>query len=217
MAKKLDIVQESRTRAGRKPGTGGSGPELPEEQGPVVIRDESDEIIDDLKRQLAALQTELSAFKDSETDGTAGGRAAKARKGSRARLVHEFNSGFAPHLAQRLQAPAEELTRRLANLIEQVNDPALRKELELARETAFFLSSTFHRIQDNHRLLTESLVAERIELPVAEFFEQVARTVEQGGLPRPGPMQPEAPSPGTAEERMTASPLAAGTVLATLA
>jgi hypothetical protein len=235
MAKKADIVQERQVRDARlgpahpdamrpesahlgNPASGsvGSAPELPLEPASVVMRDESDEIIDDLKRQLAALQSELSQVRSDDSDGPEGpvgkGPRRAARKGSRAKLVEEFNAGFAPHLAERLQVPAEELTQRLGRLIEQVSDPALKAELELARETAFFLSSTFHRIQDNHRLLTESLVAERIGLLVTEFFEQVAHTVEQRGLARP-----QIPAhDGAAGEHMTASPQAAATVLSTL-
>ena len=219
MAKKLDAVQERIAR--NAPGTTRPEQDPPERDlseagSTVVMRDESDEIIDDLKRQLAALQTELSRFNSEDTEAAegAGGKAGRksGRKGGRAKLVQEFNAGFAPHLAERLQVPAEELTQRLTRLIEQVSDPELKAELELARETAFFLSSTFHRIQDNHRLLTESLVAERIELQVTEFFEQVARTLEQRGLARP-----QVSSQGAAAgERMTASPLAAATVLSTL-
>jgi hypothetical protein len=211
MAKKPGTVQERGTR-----GRPGAPPEeeISAERGAVVMRDESDQIIDDLKRQLAALQTELE---ESQPDGSAGAPAGRkpGRKG-RARLAQEFHAGFAPHLAQRLQVPAEELTQRLARLIEQVSDPELKAELEQCRETAFFLSSTFHRIQDNHRLLTESLIAERIELQVSEFFEQVARTLEQRGLARPQ-VQSEGAAAEPAGERMTASPLAAATVLSTLA
>jgi len=70
MAKKLDTVQERVARTA----TGGPGrePELPAEPGTVVMRDESDEIIDHLKRQLAALQTELSQYTTEDTEGSEG-------------------------------------------------------------------------------------------------------------------------------------------------
>jgi len=213
MAKKPGTVQERGTRDGQV-----APP--PEERlaarGTVVMRDESDEIIDDLKRQLSALQTELEAFQSEAADS--GGKQPGRKPGRRGRagLAEEFHAGFAPHLAQRLQVPAEELTQRLARLIEQVSDPDLKAELEQCRETAFFLSSTFHRIQDNHRLLTESLIAERVELYVAEFFEQVAGTLEQRGLVRPQ-VQFEEAAAEESRERMTASPAAAATVLSTLA
>jgi hypothetical protein len=211
MAKKQDTVQE---RSARTPsGVAREGDPRPAGAGAVVMRDESDEIIDTLKRQLAALQVELTHAR-AGPEGEAPGAARKGRRGGRAKLAEAFDAGFAPHLAQRLHVPAEELTQRLGRLIEQVSDPELKAELEACRETAYFLSSTFLRIQDNHRLLTESLVAERIELNVTEFLDQVARTLEQRGVARA--QIRTAGSPPRGADPMTASPLAAATVLSTL-
>jgi hypothetical protein len=205
MAKKQDTVQERSTRT----------PPVPERgPGAVVMRDESDEIIDNLKRQLAALQLELTQARTAPEGEAPAPPARKARRGGRAKLVEDFNVGFAPHLVQRLHVPAEELTQRLGRLIEQVSDPELKAELEACRETAYFLSSTFLRIQDNHRLLTESLVAERIELSVKDFLDQVARMLEQRGVARAQVQAAGTPSRGA--DPMTASPLAAATVLSTL-
>jgi len=213
MAKKPDTVQERITRT--PSGASRGGDERPGGAGAVLIRDESDEIIDNLKRQLAALQLELAHAKTGAEEESPAAPARQGRRGGRAKLREEFNAGFAPHLVQRLHLPAEELTQRLSRLIEQVSDPELKAELEMCRETAYFLSSTFQRIQDNHRLLTESLVAERMETNVKEFLGQVARMLEQRGVP--GAQIRVAESSPRGDNRMTASPLAAATVLSTLA
>ena len=212
MAKKLDTVQDRATRIPSRTGRGEE--DTPEQAGTVVMRDESDEIIDNLKRQLAQLQLELTQARSTGPDDVPPASPRKPRRGGRGKLVEEFNASFAPHLVQRLQFPAEELTQRLGRLIEQVNDPDLKAELEACRETAYFLSSTFHRIQDNHRLLTESLVAERIEQYVSEFLDQTAAMLEQRGVAGSQIHLTGAPSK---TDRMTASPLAAATVLSTLA
>ncbi|MEE8394424.1 MAG: hypothetical protein V3S29_00100, partial [bacterium] len=65
----------------------------------LVLRDESDEIIDDLKGQLAGLRGQLAAFKNAGGDDA----------GDSGRLARAWNAGLAPHLATRLQVPAQEL------------------------------------------------------------------------------------------------------------
>jgi hypothetical protein len=212
MAKKPDTVQERIVRT--PPDAPRGEDERPAGAGAMVMRDESDEIIDNLKRQLAALQLELAQVKTGPEEESPAAPARQGRRGGRAKLVEEFNASFAPHLVQRLHVPAEELTQRLARLIEQVSDPELKAELEACRETAYFLSSTFQRIQDNHRLLTESLVAERMESNVTVFLEQVARMLEQRGVARAQIRIAEPSQRG--DDRMIASPLAAATVLSTL-
>jgi hypothetical protein len=151
----------------------------------VVIRDESDEIIDGLRRQLDSLQQELSAYRRG---GSAPPPAAPRRSPAPEvsdDIVRAWGSEFPPYLASRLQIPAEDLTQRLSRLIDQVGDPGLRRELEHCRDTASLLSNTFRRIQDNHRLLTESLIAEKMTLPVEEFFGQIQAALREGGYETP--------------------------------
>ncbi len=148
----------------------------------VVMRDESDEIIDSLKRQLEGLQQQLADYR-------AGGGAAPPPESpgasQRQALLEEWGAGFTPYLASRLQIPAEDLTQRLARVIDQVSDPDLRRELEHCRDTASLLFSTFRRIQDNHRLLTESLIAEKMDIPADAFCRQVEAALRARGHEAP--------------------------------
>ena len=128
----------------------------------VVLRDESDEIIDNLKSQLRSLQGQLDAYKSTET-GAGGGEPPEEE------IVQAWSTGLAPHLASKLQFPAEELTGRLERLIDQVDDSDLRHELERCRDLAYFLFETFRRIGSTHRLLTESLTAPRVTVETTEF------------------------------------------------
>lgn len=118
----------------------------------VVLRDESDEIIDNLKQQLASLQGQLDQYKASESGG---GAVAPPEPPDIA--LATWNAELTPRLTDRLQTPAKELTERLERIIDKVQDPGLREELERCRETAFFLFDTFRRISDNHQTLTDSL------------------------------------------------------------
>ncbi|NIR98355.1 MAG: hypothetical protein GWO39_10130, partial [Gammaproteobacteria bacterium] len=70
----------------------------------LVLRDESDEIIDNLKQQLSTLQKELERFQ-----GGADAAGATERAG--------LEAGLAPHIASRLQMPADELSGRLERLL----------------------------------------------------------------------------------------------------
>ena len=123
-----------------------------EQADPMELRDESDEIIDNLRRQLAALQGQLDTYRASES----GGGATAPPEPPEVALA-TWNAELTPRLTRRLQKPAEELTERLGRIIAKVEDPELRAELIQCRETAFFLFDTFRRISDNHQVLTDSL------------------------------------------------------------
>ena len=132
----------------------------------MVLRDESDEIIDDLKRKLGALQGRLA----HQQSGGAGGAAAENPA---------LEMGAV--LAARLQPPTEELTGRLENIIEKVADPALKEELERCRDTAFFLFDTFRRISDHHKILAESLHSEPQSIVTAAFCQQLEDALRARG------------------------------------
>jgi hypothetical protein len=149
----------------------------------VVMRDESDEIIDSLKRQLETLQRQLADYR-SGGSGTSP-PAAPPESGQRDALLEEWAAGFTPYLASHLRIPAEDLTLRLGRAIDQVADPALRRELEHCRDTAALLLGTFRRIQDNHRLLTDSLSAEKMDVPADAFCGQVESALRERGFEAP--------------------------------
>lgn len=149
----------------------------------LVLRDESDEIIDDLKGQLAGLRGQLAAFKNAGGDDAGDG----------GRLARAWNAGLAPHLATRLQVPAQELTGRLERLIDQADDPGLRRELERCRDIAHYLFDTFKKISASHQLLTESLTAPRVEVEVAEFCRHLENILPSRGTPLPVGRHPGLP------------------------
>jgi len=137
----------------------------------VLLRDESDEIIDTLKNQLQSLQRQLD---DSRKDSS---------KDPQEKLRSRWHSELTPHIASRLQMPAEELTERLERLIDQVDEPELKGELEHCRETAFFLFDTFRRIGEKHDDLTESLTAEVRTVKTVEFQRLLDEALKERGLP----------------------------------
>jgi len=136
----------------------------------VLLRDESDEIIDNLKAQLAALRGQVNRL---EADG---GQDDVAR-------ARRFESGMAPHIASRLSIPAGELTERLERIIADVNDDSLRAELEQCRDTAFFLFDTFQHITDRHQDLTDSLSARDELLAMDAFVRQMEDALHARNLP----------------------------------
>ena len=174
-----------------RPGTeGGDG---------LVLPDESDGIIEDLKSQLQSLQGELAQYRQEETAGSGDAsippRAAPTTTGE---TPDDWDATFAPRIVSRLQGPTEELTARLERLIEQVQDPDLRQELEHCQQTAFYLFDTFRQVSDNHHALMASLSDEEPMLEPAVFAEAVrselataatgakvedALAPESGGLP----------------------------------
>ncbi|HKI99034.1 MAG TPA: hypothetical protein VKB51_11215 [bacterium] len=172
----------------------------------VVLRDESDEIIDNLKQQLQALQAQLNSYKRATPPGGSGGTI-RPEPDERQTL----DLGLTPHIASRLQIPAEELTQRLERIIEQVTDPSLRAELEACRDTAFFLSDTFQRIEQQHQALTDSLTADALVMDAGTFRERLEGSLRDRSLA----MRVEAVSPLPAQLRL--SPQSAITVLTTLA
>ncbi len=159
----------------------------------VVLRDESDEIIDNLKSQLGELQSQLDGYRSAERERSAGAGGGSGGDGQNEELLAAWNASLAPHLASRLREPAEELTSRLDRLIEQAGDPELRRELERCRELAYFFYETFQRISDNHQLLTESLTAPPTEMEVAEFCRLIEHTLPNSETPLPVEKLPGAP------------------------
>lgn len=172
----------------------------------VVLRDESDEIIDNLKSQLSSLQSQLDAYKTVEHAPGASGAGDGGQD-----LLNSWSASLTPHLASRLQLPAEELTSRLDRLIEQAEEPELREELERCRDLAFFFYETFHKISNNHRLLTESLTSPKLEVEMADFCRLLEHPLPQQGTPVPVHRQPGLP------RRMTFASRSAVTVVKALA
>ena len=161
----------------------------------VVLRDESDEIIDTLKRQLENLQGQLAAYRAppgapgaERPPPPGGGLGAKDPQ-----LAAALEEGLTPHIASRLRLPAEELTARLSRLIERVDDPELRQELEHCRDTAHFLFETFQKISSNHARLTESLVAAKSQVEITEFCRLLEHVLPEQRTPVPLQMVSEVP------------------------
>lgn len=162
---KTNILERPSVKSESRTSASGSG------SGSVVLRDESDEIIDNLKRQLSELQGHLDEYETE--DGPGGGDP----------IIHEWESAMAPHLASRLQAPTEELTGRLDRLIDQAEDPGMRDELVKCRDIAFYLFDTFGRISENHKLLTDSLTTPKEVVEIADFIRLLEHS--GGGTPLP--------------------------------
>jgi hypothetical protein len=125
----------------------------------LVIPDESDRIIADLRAQLHTLQEQLALYRraDGEPASAAQSGRLPASGAGKGGAGLTWSDEWAPGVAARLREPAQDLTARLERLIEQAQDPALRRELEHCLETAFYLFATLRHIGDNHRLLLESL------------------------------------------------------------
>jgi hypothetical protein len=167
----------------------------------LVLPDESDRIIADLRHQLSSLQEQLSRYEQSgprpATPSSAGTGGELATAPGARSADRSWSDEWAPQVADRLRAPAQDLTARLERVIEQVQDASLRAELEHCLQTAFYLFSTFRHISDNHRVLLESLEPERPRISVetlrsalqAELVSQGNSTVPDvaGGWPAPGP------------------------------
>ena len=102
-------------------------PDQPRED--LVLPDESDQIISDLRSQLQSLQDQLEVYKHEEQPG-GGGSPGEPPSGGAAGAVPElqWKDDFAPHVVARLQGPAEELPARLERVIAPVEAPALREE-----------------------------------------------------------------------------------------
>ncbi len=167
----------------------------------VVLRDESDAIIDTLKRRLESLQRQMARYQ-----GDKAGRAAdrEAQSGT-------LDIKLTPHIASRMEIPAEELAARLQRLIGQIADPELKSELEHCRETAFFLFDTFRRIREKHEDLIGSLTADSLVMKATEFSRRLETSLHERRLP----VQVSSVSP--LPHRLALSPQSVITVLATLA
>lgn len=165
------------------------------------MRDESDAIIDTLKRRLESLQRQMARYQ-----GDKAGRAAdrEAQGGT-------LDIKLTPHIASRMEIPAEELGARLQRLIGQIADPELKSELEHCRETAFFLFDTFRRIREKHEDLIGSLTADSLVMKATEFSRRLETSLHDRRLP----VQVSSVSP--LPYRLALSPQAVITVLATLA
>jgi len=148
----------------------------------LVLRDESDEIIDNLKKQIQSLQARL----DESGDGRDTPPAAASGGGAGGdELIGAWNQGLAPHLASRLQVPAEELTQRLERMIDRVDDPELRDELERCRDLAYCLFDTFRKISSSHDLLTESLTSPKVEVDTDDFCLILEHSLPTSGFSIP--------------------------------
>lgn len=172
----------------------------------VVLRDESDEIIDTLKTQLRALQAQLDRYKAHE-----GGTLPPDADAGRTITAGALDLGLTPHIASRLEMPAGELTARLERLIAQVSEPEIKSELEQCRETAFFLFDTFRRIGEKHEQLTTSLTADTLVMGGEEFRGHLETSLHEHEVAVAVTL--DAPLPG----RLALAPQSVVTVLITLA
>jgi len=146
-------------------------------QPTVTLRDESDQIIDDLKFQLSSLQGQLA---DYQAKGSQDAAQAKLEA-----QQNQWNRELTPRITQRMELPAQELTHRLERLILQVSDPELKAELMRCRETADYLFQTFRQITHNHRILTESLTLKREQVASDALLADLHRELQSVALDCP--------------------------------
>ena len=144
--------------------------------GEVVLPDESDAIIANLKDQLNSLQRQLHQSRPE-------GQGPLSPDGSPPPAGSALDGGMTMRIASRLKIPAEELTARLERLIEQITDPELKAELIQCRETAFFLFDSFRHINEKHEELTQSLTAEFQEIDRKEFLGRLEASLHDRNLP----------------------------------
>ncbi len=170
----------------------------------VVLPDESDAIIANLKDQLQSLQRQLDQHR---SDGQGPPRLA----GGEPSPGSVLDGGMTMRIASRLKIPAEELTDRLERLIEQITDPELKAELIHCRETAFFLFDTFQHINEKHEELTQSLTAEYLEMDREEFLGRLEASLHDRNLPVTVEGDPSLPG------QIGLPPTSVITILATLA
>jgi hypothetical protein len=176
---------------------------------PVLLRDESDDIIDNLKSQLGALQKQLVRYRRTERARAGRERPPEGETGPG--LREDFQAALTPHLAERLSLPAEELTARLDRLIERAGDSELREDLQRSRDTAFFLFDTFRRIGEQHELLTQTLTADTLVIETEDFLRRLSGAMGERKLPARVEVQ------GALPGRLRLAPQSVITVLATLA
>jgi hypothetical protein len=161
----------------------------------LVLPDESDRMIADLRSQLRSLQGQLASYQqDGQKESPkeeranppapasaagAGGQPPIATDGGAPK--QSWSDEWAPQLADRLRAPAQDLTARLERVIAQVQDPVLRDDLEHCLQTAFYLFATFRHISDNHRLLLGSLEQEQARIGLAALRDALQKELSAQG------------------------------------
>ena len=147
----------------------------------VVIRDEADAIIDNLKSELNALQSQLSHYREGgEGPPDQGGEINSSVSSARI-----YDASLTPHIAARMEIPAEELTQRLEQIIGQIDDQQLKEELEHARDTASFMHDTFRQIVEKHQHLTDSLTAASQDMDGEAFCKHLEESLHDRNLKIP--------------------------------
>ena len=146
-----------------------------------MIRDEADAIIDNLKSELNALQSQLSHYREGGKSPPDQGREIKSSLSS----ARVYDASLTPHIAARMEIPAEELTRRLEQIIGQVDDQQLKEELGHARDTASFMHDTFRQIVEKHQHLTESLTAAPQDMDAEAFCNHLEGSLRERNLKIP--------------------------------
>ena len=159
-----------------------------ETAGELVLPDESDRIIADLRTQLHSLQQELSTYRRDEAGSAAGAPMAASGAGAPPPMAsapgqaRSWSDEWAPEIAARLNAPAQDLTQRLERVIAQVQDPALRGELETCLETAFYLFATFRHIADNQSILLSSLEQSHGVIELGDLRDRIQSALAAQGM-----------------------------------
>ena len=156
----------------------------------LVLRDESDALIDRLKARVQHLQHELARQRGADSastprprDGKRGTSAARSipaagdglpakredRTASSGRAAssasppgtREGGGSWQNHMTRRLlshlEKPAAELNDRLGRLVEVVQDPQVKQELDRCRRTASFILQTFRQVSEHQRNLGSGL------------------------------------------------------------
>ncbi len=137
----------------------------------LMLRDEADAIIDNLKRQLDALQHQLSSQRKSA--------AASQQKPANTPKTPPFQTtALMPQVVGRLGEGAAELASRLEKTAQEIPDPTLRKEIAGCQIQAGQLHLALNQIPSRHQLLEERLSGEDSIVSVAALAEQLAAAVK---------------------------------------
>ncbi len=129
-----------------------------------MLKDEADTIIDNLKRQLDALQHQLTTR--SQTDST-----------TTSTQQQQWRQELTPQVAGRLGENAAVLASRLASVAKNLN-PALREEIVSCQTQAVQLQQSLSGIASRHQVLTDNLSSKESLVSVSAITEKLSVVVK---------------------------------------
>ncbi|MBF0239562.1 MAG: HAMP domain-containing histidine kinase [SAR324 cluster bacterium] len=163
------------------------------------LPDESDQIINDLEQQLAALRRQLSQHEaspktqihkiessDNSPDQERQMVQLQIKREQIAKLQEQqvelqHRASLVSHITEKLESPFSTINNNLEQLINRVKDPEVAKALQQCKNLAFSMMKNVQSIHTQSKQLDQNLTPVKKRVEILPFFRALAKSLGERG------------------------------------